>query len=243
VHRIVECICIIFKKGFIMATHTTSWYRKILGNEKQREMYVKYASIGVGITIIATALFFGHRWYVMHREREAQALLAEYIHKTQTDSSLSLPDAAALFQEGAQKQSGSYLAPYFLVFQANALVKEGKIDEAIEIIEKALAGMSQDNPLVPLFEVKRALMQLDSTQAPIKEAGLKRLTELARDTNNTYADMALFYLGNYYWSINDLNQAKMVWEDLINIQLKEQLVSPSPWAQLAQIKLQQITAQ
>ena len=225
-----------------MAAQLTSWYQRILGNEKQRAMYAKYVSIAFGSSIIIMGLFFGYRWYVVYREREAQAVLAEYIHKAQTNSNASLAAMESLFQEGAQKQSGSSLEPYFLVFQANTLIKEGKLDDAIGIMEKAITHMSKSNALLPLFEVKHALMQMDSTVSASQQIGLQKLTELARDVKNPYADMASFFLGNYYWSVNNLEEAKKVWQELIEVQRKEQMGAPSPWAQLAQIKLQQITA-
>ncbi len=225
-----------------MAAQLTSWTQRFLGNEKQRALYAKYFLIAFGFSIIITGLFFGYRWYVVYREREAQAVLADYIHKSQTNSNASLAAMETLFQEGAQKQSGSYLEPYFLVFQANTLIKEGKLDDAIGIMEKAITHMSKDNALLSLFEVKRALMQMDSTVSATQETGLQKLTAFAQDVKNPYADMASFFLGNYYWSVNNLEEAKNVWQTLIEVQRKEQMGAPSPWAQLAQFKLQQITA-
>jgi len=225
-----------------MAVQLIPWYQRVLGNEKQRAVYTKYASMTLGAATIVVGLFFGYRWYVVYREREAQAVLADYIHKAQVDSDTSLAAMEALFQEGAQKQSGSYLEPYFLVFQANTLIKEGKLDDAVSIMEKAIARMSKDNVLLPLFEIKRALMQLDSSIEANNQAGSQKLKELAYDVKNRYADMALFFLGHHYWSVDNLEEAKKVWQELIEMQRKEQIVSSSPWAQLAQIKLQQITA-
>lgn len=225
-----------------MATQLTSWYHRVLGNQKQRAMYAQYASIAFGASVIITGLFFGYRWYVVYREREAQAVLADYIHKAQTTPNASLAAIEQLFQEGAQRESSSHLEPYFLVFQANAMVKEGKLDEAIGVMEKAITHMSKDNILLPLFEGKRALMQMDSAVAETQQAGLQKLTELAHNTANPYADMALYFLGHYYWSVNNLEEAKKVWQELIEAQMKEQMGAPSPWAQLAHMKLQQITA-
>jgi predicted negative regulator of RcsB-dependent stress response len=225
-----------------MATQLTSWYQRVLGNQKQRAVYAQYALIAFGASVIITGLFFGYRWYVVYREREAQAVLADYIYKAQTTPNASLAAMEQLFQEGAQKESSSHLEPYFLVFQANTLVKEGKLDEAIGIMEKAISHMSKDNVLLSLFEVKRALMQMDSTIAETQQAGLTKLTELAHNTANQYADMALYFLGHYYWSVNNLEEAKKIWQELIELQSKEQMGAPSPWVQLAHMKLQQITA-
>jgi predicted negative regulator of RcsB-dependent stress response len=225
-----------------MAVQMVPWYQKVLGSAKQRALYTKYASIACGVALVATGLFYGYRWYVVYREREAQAVLSDYIHKAQSGSEASLAAIETLFQEGAQKQSGSYLEPYFLVFQANALIKEGKLDDAIAVMEKAIADMSKNNLLLPLFETKRALMQLDSGVEATKQAGFQKLTELAHNVNNPYADMALFFLGNYYWSADKLDDAKQVWQELIEAQRKQEIVASSPWAQLAHSKLQQITA-
>jgi tetratricopeptide (TPR) repeat protein len=217
------------------------WYQRILGNEKQRMLYTKYATFALCGALVLTGLFFARKWYVVYREREAQAVLAEYIHKSH-DSNASLAAVEMLFQQGAQEQNGSYLEPYFSLFQANAMIKEGKLDDAIGVMTNAIARMASDNLLLPLFEIKQALMQLDSALEATQEVGLKKLTELAQRVNNQYADMASFFLGNYYWSMNKLDEAKTVWQGLIEAQRKEQMVASSPWAQLAQMKLQQITA-
>ena len=58
---------------------------------------------------------------------------------------------------------------------------------------------------------------------------------LAQDKNNKNRDMAQFYLGLYYFSADNLADAKKVWLELV--EQSTDTKNSSPWAQEAEQKL------
>src|SRR5438093_4527265 len=101
-----------------------------------------------------------------------------------------------------------------------------------------LALFSEKSSLFFLFKLKYAQVRIDIPQ--YKQSGLQELTELARNEKNPYRDAALFYLGNYYWVHDQMQEAKKVWQELVDSQWQQQ-VSPSPWIAQVQSKLKQIS--
>jgi cytochrome c-type biogenesis protein CcmH/NrfG len=97
---------------------------------------------------------------------------------------------------------------------------------------KDMAG----SPLIALYEMERALIQLDSADDKFQQAGLQTLQALADDKNNTHRDSAQYYLGNYYWAHNDVDKAHDIWQKLVDEQRDEKL-APSPWVQQVQQQL------
>jgi len=91
-----------------------------------------------------------------------------------------------------------------------------------------------------LLSIKRALIQLDSEDSKIREEGTQELVTLARDTTNPFHDMALFYLGRYYWATNKVEEAKKIWQELVDNRWMD-AVNPSPWMHEAKASLAQIT--
>ena len=55
---------------------------------------------------------------------------------------------------------------------------------------------------------------MDASDQAFQQKGLQELVSLAREENNPYKDMALFYLGRYYWAKNQIDEAKKAWQEL-----------------------------
>src|SRR5207244_3366268 len=89
-------------------------------------------------------------------------------YKAQQTSGSDWAMVESLFQAGAQAHSRSYLYPYFLLFQADALLKQDKKIDALGVMEKALAAASVKDPLQPLLKLKSALIKIDSDDAAIQ---------------------------------------------------------------------------
>jgi predicted negative regulator of RcsB-dependent stress response len=121
------------------------------------------------------------------------------------------------------------------LYQAQAMIKQGNNEQAREVLGKAVNAMPSSSDLAPLFNIKMALMNLDSN-APQAVAQLK---ELATNTSSHFSDAAAYYLGQYYWINNDEKQAKEVWHKMINATQTDKKLGQSPWAQLAQEKMAQ----
>lgn len=99
--------------------------------------------------------------------------------------------------------------------------------------------MMPGSPVISLYKIEQALIQMDSADQTIQTIGLNALTELAEDTNNIYRDSAQFYLGRYYWAMDNITAARKVWQQLVDEQRDEKL-APSPWVSFVQDKLNTI---
>jgi len=185
--------------------------------------------------------FLLYRAYVVYREQAAQNALAQYIqeyHQIKDGKPADWQRVAALFQLGSEQQSNSYLAPYFLLFQAEALLRENKKQEALTVMDK-LVEQSVNSPLLSLFKTKRALIKLDESDETVQKSGLEELEKLAENKKNKFRDTAQFYLGYYHWVNNSIAQAQTIWQTLVDDQYKEKL-APSPWLDFVKKKLEYI---
>ncbi len=213
-----------------------SSYQEIRKFKYVKELLILFCILGsIGSS------FFLYRVYVVYREQAAQNALAQYVqeyHQIQDGKPADWQRMAALFQLGSEQQSNSYLAPYFLLFQAAALLRENKKQEALTVMDK-LVERSAHSPLLPLFKTKRALIKLDEPDEVMQKNGLEELERLAENKKNKFRDTAQFYLGSYYWVNNSIAQAQKIWQTLVDDQHKEKL-APSPWVDLVKKKLKHI---
>ena len=227
----------------VLSNLTYSLTELVFGKKQQRFKYAKYVSIGTAAILALIVAFFAYRWYVVYREQAAQKMwaeqLAEYHNAMQSGESKDFEHAALQFQFAYEQNRNSNTAPYMRAFQANALAKQGKVSEAIEIQSQLLDELSRTSPLYPLLRTKRALLMLDAEQETIQQEGLQELIEVAHDKENIFNDMALYYLGRYYWAHDDVAQAQKAWQELVDSQLHEQ-IAPSPWAKAAEQSLSNI---
>lgn len=90
--------------------------------------------------------------------------------------------------------------------------------------------------MISLYKMEQALIQMDNEDEAIKTTGLNTLVDLAQDMNNAYRDSAQFYLGRYYWAMDDVDAARKIWQQLVDEQRDEKL-APSPWVHYVQDKL------
>lgn len=230
-----------FKELFYSWYATT--YEFIFGERnKKHTLYIKIVLFTVVLFVVAGKVFFLHRWYVGYREQGAQKTLAqslkEYYKAAQTGSPEDWGAVEALFKLGYEQHANSYIAPYFLAYQADALIYQHKLYDALPVLEQMLALLPEKSPLFFLFKIKYAQVHIDIPQ--YTQTGLQELTELARNDKNPHRDTALFYLGNYYWVHDQTQEAKKVWQELVDSQWQQQM-SPSPWIQDVQSKLKQMS--
>ncbi|HTM06618.1 MAG TPA: hypothetical protein VL201_05250, partial [Patescibacteria group bacterium] len=144
----------------------------------------------------------------------------------------------ALCKKQREIHKSSSLVPYFDLISSNILLKKDAQVEALEVIKNATYAVG-NTEIAPLIKLKHALMLLDSNDALTIEEGLKELTALTQDTHSRIHDMALYQLGRYFFAINENEKAKDTWKLLIE-QSNMHSVSSSPWATLAQQKINQL---
>lgn len=184
---------------------------------------------------------YGYRWYAERREQQAFKIFTECLHeydKAQKNPAI-LPNAELVFKAAYEKHSSSRLAPYFLIYRSDLLIKQNKLADAVQVMGDALRVMPASAPVYNLYMTKRALMRIDLGGTE-KEAGLNELASLAHDAKNNNRDMALYYLGLYHWSNNDLKQAQQMWQELVAMPKQEQQQGRSAWASIVEDKLKLI---
>ena len=220
-----------------------------VSSEKFR--YSRELFMAAGLCMAMFVGYMGYRWFVVSRNQTAQKAFSEYVQDYQLALKENNPQEwdrlASLFAFGWNQYSSSSLAPYFLLIQSDIQLHQGKRDESVATLTQAIKGLS-DTKMTAMLEIKRALIQLDSDDQTVSEAGLQELVRLARashsDLNdyrvNPYRDMALFYLGRYYWAHNKIDEAQKTWQELVDGELIDKS-NQSPWVNEAKATLQQLS--
>lgn len=196
--------------------------------------------MGTIAIMILLATWWGYSYFAGQKEKEAQKSLASCIElydqaSGSAETSIPWSSVESACKRAYDEHSRSKLAPYFLGYQAEALIKQNKLDEALAVMGHALQSMATSSPLYNLYATKLALMEMDSAESARQAQGLKRLEELAVDAKNQQRDEALYYLGLYYWHANDVVKAKEAWQTLAEFSSSSQV--PSVWMQLVSDRL------
>lgn len=204
--------------------------------------YVRQLVIVCVVVVVGLGSFFGYRWYVMSREQQVQLMVAEsfqdYYRVIQSDNRDELARLESLLGARYREHGYRMMGLLFLVLQTDVQLKQEKYQEALETLGKVADALPKTSSLSWLVKTKRALVQLDMQDEVLNQIGLQELDQLAHDKNNTYRDMALFYLGRYYWAHDKVDIAKKVWQELVDDPLYTQAFG-SPWVREAHEALSQ----
>lgn len=199
----------------------------------------------LGILLFIIAALGGvyyYRYSAKQREEKAHIALSETLHEF--DKALrnqaTWQDVSLAAYTGYRQHKNSSLAPYFLSLQAEADIHKGDLEEANKVMDAVLREIPTSSPLYYPLKLKYARMLIDSKDQNLSSNGLKELEKLAHDSAayNTVQDAALYYLGNYYAVHDEVNRAKEVWHMLVQRFTTKKPGEISPWAELAQVKLQ-----
>ncbi|TET06952.1 tetratricopeptide repeat protein [Candidatus Dependentiae bacterium] len=226
------------------------WYRVVIEpyiKEIQSSIwsyrYSRQITIILMLILLGATGFWCYRWWQRQQEAITQKALSECLYAYQAafqDKDESWANVTMLFNVGYEQHSSSSLAPYFLIFYADALFKQGKRNEALEKFDEAIKIVPSDSPLLFLYKTKRALIQMDDEEHTGRDEGLQELKLLAENEENKNRDMALYYLGLYYWAQDNVKEAQAIWQKLVNDFFTHEKIGSSPWAVLARTKLEQI---
>ena len=222
----------------------SSWFKTTVFPKVKEVNYAREILFAIGVVSGLSAGMVSYRYYVSYREQAAQETLSQYMQEyfqaSAQKMSADWSGIAFNFERGYAQYSNSYLAPYFLAFQADALIQQDQKGQALIVMNTMLEGLGTDSPLFNVYATKRALVQIDSDELSEQQAGVESLTKLADDVSNSNQDLSLFYLGSYYWAQDNVEQAKQAWQKLVSLQDKDALTK-SPWSLLAQEKLDQVS--
>lgn len=215
------------------------------GGFHQASRYLKSIGIVLMILLAATGGYLGYRFYIVSREQEAHQSFVEYLETFQSaqqaNSQQEWERMISVFDHGYQQHKESNVAPLFLSLKANAQLQLGEHVEGINTLQQAIDALPKGSQLLPLLATRQALMQLDADDDALSKVGLVQLVSLARDEKNSLKDMALFYLGRYYWANDQIEDAKKAWQELEDSSWAQKAY-PSPWVAQAKQTLKQLAA-
>jgi tetratricopeptide (TPR) repeat protein len=205
-----------------------------------RKHLITYASIIASIAALGSLSYGGYYLYKKRLEKQAQYAFSnavkEYQKLVYSENNEPINPAAwqeieVVFSQAATRYSGSALAPFFLSYTADILLKTGKADQARETLSKAVAASNKKSPFSYALQIKYALLELDSSTDSVKAHGLELLEQLAgEEENNPFFDKALYYLGYHYRAAGNGQKAAALWADL------QRKAPHSYWAQRAEEK-------
>jgi tetratricopeptide (TPR) repeat protein len=202
------------------------------GDSKVLRSHLRYAALILAFIGLGAISYAGYSWYNASRERMAEKDFSSYVQ--QYYRALSAPQSAAwdqlasLFDVGYVQHRSSELGPYFLAFQAEALLQQNKYQEALDVLKNLLSALPESSPFYALFRVKYNLILLDQPEHSGHQAALEALREIGSDKTNSAFEGALFYLGRYYFAHHDLEKARAFWQELRATAVDE---NPSPLIQ------------
>lgn len=206
-----------------------------------RNKYMRFISVIALTFFVFFLLYVGYSFFEKRKSQHAYTSLMECLiafDETLEAESPHWDNVIALCTKQKEMHKSSALAPYFDLLCSDAFLKQNSPKEALETIQHAAFSV-KNNEIAPLIKLKHALMLLDSTDKQLAEEGLQRLTALAQDTHSKTHDLVLYQLGRYFFAIGENEKAKDAWKKL-TAQVELNSTSPSPWATLAQQKLNQL---
>jgi hypothetical protein len=229
----------------ITKQNVAAWYAHAMDiMSDPRIAYGKYISIGLAVLLVCTGGFFGYRWYVTHRDQAAQydfGVTLDLYVKAQESKDADFVYIAEQAEEGYTKHKRSAVAPFFIVLQADALIKAGKKEEARLVMDAYAPQLSAPAPMAFLFKTKQSLLSLDSADEQVRNKGLSDLQELAHNAKNMYRDDALYQLFTYHWVRGDVDQARIAGQEFMEAYGAE-MRAPSPWLAVVAEKLDTLGA-
>lgn len=205
--------------------------------------HTKEIMIAMGVLGLGVAGSFGYWYYRQQQEEAAQLAFVTCIEEFNIaqQNPAQWPTVSLAAMTGYRQHSGSSLAPYFLALEAQALIGQGKLHEAITTLDRVVGAIAKNSPLYFIYSIQAARMKLDSDDETLKNNGLRDLEALAQNTKNKNRDEALYYLAHYYMSQQSFDRARELLNQLI-VAFPEGGLASSPWTVLAQDTLKEFAA-
>ena len=202
-------------------------------------LYVGYAFI---LLLISLLLFGVYNWHVVRTAQAAQVALSEslleYRAMKNGQKEANWPQVIEKATQKYAAYKNSSIAPYFLLLKTDAYLELGEYDQALQSM-KLVVDATRSNALSSAHQLKYGLMQLDSSDETVAQAGKDLLLKLTADIKNPFRETALYYVGRYFFLHDDFAQAKKMWQELVDTQRMEQ-TAVTAWVQLAQQQVEQL---
>lgn len=192
----------------------------------------------VGLIIsVGTGGYYINRYFANRRQQNAilafneamqtyiTALIADFDWVKKGDKA-PWDEVELAYHTAYEQNSSAKFAPFFLIYEAQALAAGQKYAEAAKLVGDALALLSTSSPFYHLYAIMQAVLLIDAGN----DAGVLQLKNLANDTQNSYSDMAQYYLAQYYLSQDQAGIAADLFKKLAT--------QKSSWGDLAQDYIQ-----
>ncbi len=226
-------------------------FKNILANIGNffNEKWVRFSLLLILLASVLSAGFFWYKSSVNSKQSVARKLFEEsvsaYDRALMSSESKNWIEAEAAFKAGNIQAGNSSLAPYFLIYEAQTLFQQDKFSEGLSLFKKALSKLSKSSPFYNQYQVTYSLALLDSEDSKDNKQGEELLKKLAYSKSNKSRDLALYYLAEYYDSIDNTKESHKVFKDLIKdfLNSKKKVTwkgEISPWAKLAQARMQNL---
>jgi hypothetical protein len=186
----------------------------------QSSKNIRYLGILAGAGVVGVAGYGVYYYVTMKKSQKAQKALAEsseaFTKALQSEGKdVRWDDVHRAFQTAYDRYGSTWAGPYLLAYQADAYAYEGKLNEALAEMTKALSSLKKSSPVYAFYATKLALMKVDSTDSAVSQAGLKELDALAEDVRNPDRERALYYAGYFAERHGDLKKARASWSAIV----------------------------
>ena len=194
--------------------------------------------IVVGLVVSATV--GGYYWYHNFTFKRQGGAVAAFDQATQIyykaiaaelgvgdkDTEASWSEVEMVFDTAFQEHKNSSFAPYFLIYQAQALANQKKYDLAAKAAGQALSQLNQSSPFYDLYQILHASILLDSGN----QAGVLELQSVI-GRNGAYQQMAQYYLAQYHLSLGETEIATKLFREIAESPIEYEF--QGSWAKLA----------
>jgi hypothetical protein len=180
-----------------------------------KDRRVQFVGIILGTFVVAVFIWWGYSSYresVNERAQQSLAIQLEAFERTRDDQNANAQAWAVIanmFERSYKEHASSDLAPFFMVFQAEALLRSGDRPQAIVLLDTAVRAMGKKAPLYWLYATKLGVVRLDSDQNDVHEQGKKDLMALAENGRNPHRGLAWYYLWHHAWVFHDTQMADL----------------------------------
>jgi tetratricopeptide (TPR) repeat protein len=196
--------------------------------------YTREIAYGVAGILILGASIYAYLHYTEQTRGAAQVVLAETLDdmRKAQEGKVAWSDVELAALAGYKNNAATSLAGYFGIVKAQALIRQNKLEQALEVIEESVKHLSASNYLRDLYTILKARIVLRLESAEHKTQMLEQLRAIAHSSASMFQDMALYYLHKHYLSQGENEKALSTLNEL-----KTRFVNPeapSPWVQLAE---------
>ncbi len=203
--------------------------------------YKKVIIASVAGIVLAIAGGVGFNWYWTATQEAAQKDFFELLTHYNAPGEHKWVTVEKEYRQAYERNKRAGIGPMFEVYQADALVAQGKHDEAITHVENASHALAS-RELKDFMQLKLALMKLDSKHAIVQKDGLALLKSIAENSKHYANEAGLYYLGYFYFAQNDTQQAKNYWQQLMVKYGMKEMRQQSGFAEQTRGKLKLISA-